>query len=189
MATVEFFYDIGSPYSYLASTRIEAVAADCKAEVRFRPMLLGGLFKSVGNTPPAFMLQKAKYMSRDLQRWADYYGVPFNLRMPPANTLLPMRVLAGMPDEALPAATHTLFHAYWVDGKDATEASVVRDLLGDEAVARAELQEVKDRLRANTEEAVQRGAFGAPTMWVGDEMFFGNDRLPFLEQHLRSVKA
>lgn len=189
MATVEFFYDLASPYTYLASTQIEAIAADCDAVVAWRPFLLGGVFKSTGNTPPAFLPERGRYMARDLHRWIAHYGVAMNNVMPIMNSLLPMRVLAGTPADALPERTHRLFRAYWVDQQDVTDVAVLTDLVGAEAVARAGEQATKDALKATTDEAVRRGAFGAPTFFVADEMYFGNDRLPFVEQHLRRARG
>jgi len=188
MVLVEFFFDVGSPYSYLASTQIAAIVADCGASLRWRPFLVGAVFKSTGNTAPAFNVAKARYMANDLQRWAEYYGVPLRVALPPNSTLLPMRILAGMPDSEQPAAAVRLFHAWWVEGLDFNDLALLTQWFGETAVQRAGEQEVKDRLRLSTEEAVQRGAFGAPTLFVGEEMFFGNDRLPFLEQHLRKFK-
>jgi 2-hydroxychromene-2-carboxylate isomerase len=188
MRTVEFFFDVGSPYSYLASTRIEAIVADCAATLRWRPMLVGAVFQATGNTPPMLVGQKIAWLVRDLERWSAYYGVPLRTLAPPATTLLPMRVLSALHDDDVAAATHRMYHAYWVDGRDLSSPTVLRDLVGAEAVARAAEQATKDRLRATTDEAVRRGVFGAPTVFVGDEMFFGNDRLPFVEQHLRSLR-
>ena len=182
---VEFFYDVGSPYSYLASTRIEAIASDCGATLVWRPMLVGGLFKATNNTPPAFLPARARYLGTDLLRWARFYGVPFHIKMPPMDTLLAMRALSGLPDGDVPAGTHALFKAYWVDDQDLTSPATVAAALGEAAVARASEPDVKARLRATTDEAYARGAFGAPTFFVDDAMYFGNDRLPFVEQHLR----
>lgn len=183
--TLEFFYDVASPYTYLATTQIEAIAADCKAVLVWRPFLLGGVMKATGNKPPAELMPRARYMANDLMRWSKYYGVPMNSLFPIYNSLLPMRVIAGTPDDAIAGVTHAIFRAYWVDQKDVTDVGVLTDLVGAEAVARAAEQTTKDKLRANTDDAVARGAFGAPTFFIGDAMFFGNDRLPFVEQALR----
>jgi 2-hydroxychromene-2-carboxylate isomerase len=185
MRTLEFFYDIGSPYSYLAATRVDAIAADCRATLVWRPFLVGAVFKATENTAPAFNAAKARYMSIDLIRWGTYYDIPFHIRLPPTNTLLPMRVLAGLSEAELPATTMALFHAVWVDQADPADSALLTRLVGPEAVARAEQPDVKAALRATTDEAVRRGAFGAPTFFIGDAMFFGNDRLPFVEQALR----
>lgn len=188
MPTVEFFFDVASPYSYLAATRIEAIAADCGARLVWRPFLLGGVFKLTGNRPPAALVPRGRYMLADLHRWASFYGVPFAMPASfPPNTLLAMRALIALPPERLPAAAHALFHAYWVDGRDLSDPRVLAAATGAEAVARASDPAVKQALIAAVQEAVDRGAFGAPTFFVdGDQMFFGNDRLPFVEQALRA---
>ncbi len=186
MTTLEFFFDIGSPYSYLAAGQVEAVAADCGAALRWRPFLLGGVFKLTGNQPPALLPERGRYMLADLQRWAAFYGVPFHFPDTfPANTLRTMRALTALRPDALPAGAHALFHAYWVDGRDPGDPEVLADVLGLEAAARADDPAVKQALIDTTEEAVRRGAFGAPSFFVGDQLFFGNDRLPFVEQALR----
>ncbi len=187
MPIVDFFYDVGSPYSYLASTQVESIVSDCGATLRWRPFLVGAVFKATQNAAPAFNIAKARYMAEDLQRWAKYYGVPLRMAMPPLNTILPMRVLAGLSEAEVPKATHRLFHAWWVDGVDFSEPTLLSEWFGADAVERAQLPEVKERLRANTDEAVTRGAFGAPTFFIDDQMYFGNDRLPFLEQRLRAL--
>lgn len=181
--TIEFFFDFASPYTYLAATQIEAVAQRAGAELIWRPFLLGGVFKSVGNAPPAVLAPRGAYMLQDLGRWARFYGVP--LRFPstfPVNSLLAMRALQGMSRAERPAAAHRVFHAHWVEDRDISDPAVLTPLLGEAALARANDPEVKDRLRRTTEEAVTRGAFGAPTFFVGETMFFGNDRLQFVEQ-------
>ncbi len=184
---IDFYFDVVSPYSYVASTLIENVAQRCNADLLWNPILLGGIFKAVG-TPNAPGLTHAKkpYMLKDLQRLSRHYRIP--LQMPadfPVRTVLVMRVLSGLPPEQIPLAAHTLFNAYWADNLDIADPEVVASLIGQEAVERAGIQEVKDALFKNTEEAVKRGAFGAPTFFVEDEMFFGHDRLPLLESHLR----
>lgn len=180
---IEFFFDVASPYSYLASTVITEVGARAGAPVRWRPFLLGGVFRAVGNQPPATLAVRAPYMLTDLHRWAQRYGVPF--QMPsffPINSLLPMRALASLPEDALPAAAGAVFRAHWAEGRDPSDPAVLAALIGADAVAAAQSPAVKEHLRANTEEAVARGAFGAPTFFVGAEMYFGNDRLLFVEE-------
>lgn len=188
MKTVEFLFDVVSPFSYLASTRIEAIAADCDAAVTWRPIFLGGVMKATGNRPPASLPARAPYLATDLQRWARFYGVPF--RFPegfPANTLTAMRALVAEPEARWPELAHRLFQAHWGDGRDLSQPEVLTELVGPEAVERAADPAVKARLRALTDAAVDRGVFGAPTFFIDGEMFFGNDRLPFVEQALRDL--
>ena len=103
----------------------------------------------------------------------------------PVRTVLAMRVLCGFNADKIPQAAQTLFKAYWVNNQDIADPEVVASLIGNDAVERAATQEIKDSLFQSTDEAVQRGTFGAPTFFVKDEMFFGHDRLPLLELHLR----
>jgi 2-hydroxychromene-2-carboxylate isomerase len=187
MAAMEFFYDFVSPYSYLASTRVEAEARRVGGEVRFRPFLLGGVYKATGNRAPFEVAAKAKHMWVDLQRWAGRLEVP--LRLPatfPVASLLALRAaLAAERQGRLVPFTHAVFSACWADGKDIASPEVLSALAtsagldGPAVVAAA--PELKAALAAQTQEAVDRGAFGAPTFFVsaasGEEMFVGNDRL------------
>lgn len=195
-SAVEFYFDIGSPYSYLAATRMRGLAERTATDVQWKPFLLGGVFKAIGSGPPASIEPKARYMLADLGRWARRYGV--ELRFPsrfPLNTLKAQRALvaterlghaARVPDLAL-----ALYDAYWVQDRDVSDLSEiarVTEQLGLDPAAIGEAmdeQATKDLLRERTEDAVRRGAFGAPTFFIGDEMFFGNDRLPFVEERLR----
>lgn len=193
-ARCEFFFDYGSPHSYLADSQLVGLASRTGAEVVHRPMLLGGVFKATGNQSPAFESVEAKrsYGGTVLRRYVSRYGVPFRGNpFFPINTLGLMRgaVAAQRRDEF--AAYHpAVFAAFWVEGLDLGDAEVVARVLAgaglDAAVllAAAGDPDVKRALRENTEEAVARGAFGAPTFFVGDEMFFGNDHIPFLEETL-----
>jgi len=181
--SIEFFFDIGSPYTYLSATQIAALEQRTGQAVRWRTFLLGGVFKSVGNLMPAQVQGKAEYMLRDLHRWADRYGVPFSYSpFFPINSLLPMRALTALSDAERPEAALRVFRAYWAEGRNPSIPEVLTELVGAEAVARAESPEIKAALRANTDEAVARGVFGAPIFFVGDEMFFGNDRMDFVEE-------
>jgi 2-hydroxychromene-2-carboxylate isomerase len=191
MKRVELFWDVGSPYTYLATTQIAGLAERTSATVELRPFLLGGVFKATANHMPAEVQAKARYMLQDLDRWRERYGVRFSFpSIFPINSLLPMRVACALEGRDSERFCHAIMAAYWVDGLDAGTEPVVRGVLDGLAldagatVARAQTQEVKDRLRKNTEEAVARGAFGAPTFFVGDQMFWGNDRLDFVEAAL-----
>lgn len=195
--TIEIFYDVGSPYTYLAMTQVEALEARTGATVRLRPFLLGGVFKSTGNSPPAQVAAKARWMREDLERWAAHYGVPYRLSSRfPLNTLATQRALAAAELEggqaALRALTLPLFRAYWVDDRDVSSPEVIADVAnaagldGAALLARASQDDAKQHLRVTTEEAIARGAFGSPSFFVGDSLFFGNDRIPLLEAHFAS---
>jgi len=195
MATeLEFFFDYGSPFSYLADTQLEGLAGRTGAVVSYRPMLLGGVFKETGNSSPISIEAKRKYMNADLERWAKHYGVPapHNPHFP-INTIRLMRGAIAAHRSGVFAAYHrAIFDAFWRDGLNLGDAAVVRGVLeraGLDAVrlaAASEEHAVKDALRVATETAVARGAFGAPTFFVGDQMFWGNDRLLFVEHALKA---
>lgn len=191
--TLEFYYDYGSPYSYLADTQVETIAKRAGAALARKPMLLGGIFKATGNASPMTVEQKSKWSAFDLPMWAKHYGVPFQ-RNPffPVNTLALMRgAAAAQIDGSFERYHPAIYRAMWVDGRnlnDIVEVAAVLTAAGLDAArfgSRIQDQDVKDRLKATTAEAVVRGVFGAPTSFVGDMMFFGNDRLPFVEMALK----
>ena len=192
--TIEFYFDFGSPAAYLAATQLPHIAADTGASLVYKPMLLGGVFLATGNHSPAEIKPKGPYMMTDLKRFASRYGVPF-VHNPnfPINTLLLMRGAAGMqmhqPDR-LADYMAAMWQAMWVDGKNMNDPVTVGGVLqaaGFDPGAVVSLtgqQDVKDQLKAVTQEAVARGVFGAPTMFVGDHMFWGQDRLDFVREAL-----
>jgi len=184
---VEFFFDITSPYSYLATTQFDALLQRCPTELRWRPFLLGGVFKATNNHAPVEVPAKFEFMKKDLTRWARFYGKP--LSMPsrfPLLALLSMRALTSLSYEEMVPAAQRLFTAYWVEDLDVADPEVVGQLIGAPAVEQASNPQIKEILKQTTAEAVERGAFGAPTFFVDDQMFFGNDRLQFLEEYLQS---
>lgn len=191
MATIEFFYDFTSPYSYLASTQIKALADRVGAKLEPKPFALGGVFKAVGTDKiPAENPYKAQYMARDASAWARDYGVPFSFPDNfPANTIKAMRAVLVVEDPALAwKLTEALYRAYWGEGRDISQVDVLSEVLtkvglnAADVLAGTDRPEVKAKLKANGEDAVSRGAFGAPCMFVGDQMFLGNDRLHFVER-------
>ncbi|WP_395505196.1 2-hydroxychromene-2-carboxylate isomerase [Ectopseudomonas hydrolytica] len=193
--TVEFFFDLGSPASYLAHTQLPALCRDSGATLVYRPMLLGAVFQATGNASPAMIPAKGRYMLRDLARFAERYGVPmrFNPHFP-INTLTLMRLLVAVQlhqPEHFDDALQALFQAIWVDGVNMGDPAKVTEVLTaagfDAQALQAQIaeQQVKDALKASTEEAVKRGVFGAPTCFVDGEMFFGQDRLEFVREALR----
>jgi 2-hydroxychromene-2-carboxylate isomerase len=194
MRRFEFFFDYGSPYSYLADSRLPALAERTGAEVRYRPMLLGGVFKATGNSSPVADPCQAKraYGALELQRWVAHLGVPFRGNPHfPINTLLLMRTAVAAQRAGVFEPFHrAVYPAFWAEGENLGEPEVVARIAEKAGLDARGLLEaagdsaVKAELRATTEEAVARGAFGAPTFFVGDEMFFGNDRLDFVERAL-----
>ncbi len=193
MATLEFFYDFVSPYSYLASTRVEAEAARVGGTVRFRPFLLGGVFNATGNRAPIENPAKGRHLATDLGRWAKRLGVPFAWPAQfPLLTVLPLRAaFAAERAGKLVPYTHAMFRAYWAEGRDISSPGVVQEAAAsaglDGAALVAEAPGFKEALKAQTQEAVDRGSFGAPTFFVGEEMFIGNDRLDFAIEALADV--
>lgn len=197
--TVEFFFDLGSPTTYLAWTQLPAICAAAGATLIYRPMLLGGVFQATGNASPVTVPAKGKYMLTDLARYAQRYGVPlrFNPHFP-INTLALMRGAVGLQmrePQRFDDYVAAMFKAIWVEGRNMGDPMVVADALtqaGFDAQAVLALTAdpaVKDALKSNTEEAVRRGAFGAPTMFVGDILFFGQDRLDFIREALAAESA
>lgn len=192
--TVEFFFDFGSPTAYLAWTQLPQLAADCGAELKYRPMLLGGIFKATGNASPAAVPAKGRWMHTDMARWAQRYGVPLAQNPHfPINTLTLMRGAVGLQlqqPELFERYCQVVFSAMWQQPRNLGDAAVLAQVLGaagfdaEPFMALVSDPEVKAALVANTEEAVARGVFGAPTCFVGDAMFFGQDRLEFVREEL-----
>lgn len=185
---IEFFFDIASPYSFLAALQIPRL--EKLAEVEWRPFLIGGVFKASGNLMPAANPVKGQYMFQDLRRLFAYYGEPF--RFPsrfPMNSLQAMRCITALPADQRPAATLALYRAYWGEDRDLADPAVLSELLGADVVARASDEGVKAELKAATEDAASRGAFGAPTFFVGKDMYFGEDRVFLIEHALEQKKA
>ncbi len=191
---LEYWFDFSCPYAYIGSTQIERIAERAHTSVSWRPMLLGGVFNAIGE-PATMAPAKMAHNARDMTRWADRRGVP--LEMPPGHpirTVRALRALLSLPESMWPAAIHSLYRAYWVDGGGIDRADVIERALeragvtGD-ALARARTANddpaIKEQLRVRTEEAVARGAFGAPTIFADDQMFFGQDRLGMVGAALR----
>jgi 2-hydroxychromene-2-carboxylate isomerase len=192
--TVDFYFDFGSPASYLAATQLPRLCADADAELVWKPMLLGGVFQATGNHSPATIVAKGPYMVTDLARFARRYGVPLNHNPHfPINTLLLMRGATGMqmhqPDR-FRAYVDAVYHAMWVEPRNLNDPETVGAVLQaagfdpGKLLALANAPDVKEQLKVATQEAVQRGVFGAPTMFVGNQMFWGQDRLDFVQEAL-----
>lgn len=191
---LEFFFDVGSPASYLAWTQVPGVRQRTGATLRYRPMLLGGVFKATGNASPAAVPAKGRHSGVDMQRFARRYGVTLTMNPHfPVNTLMAMRLATAAVDgEQRDTVLAALFEGLWLHEKNLADIQVLGQTLAEagldpeEWAARAQDQAVKDRLKTTTEEAVARGVFGAPTFFVGEDMFFGQDRLDFVEEALQA---
>lgn len=192
--TVDFYFDFGSPAAYLAYTQLPKLVAETGATVVMKPMLLGGVFQATGNRPPISVPLKGSYLFQDLNRYAKRYSVPFNMNPHfPINTITLMRAASGLQlqnDTRFDLYCATIFKAIWVEFKNMNDLAAVGAVLhgagfdGAAMLALSSLQEVKDLLKTQTQAAVDRGIFGAPTFFVGDEMFWGQDRLEFVREAL-----
>ncbi|MGH8380074.1 2-hydroxychromene-2-carboxylate isomerase [Pseudomonas sp.] len=192
--TVEFFFDLGSPASYLAWTQLPALCARHAALLVYRPMLLGGVFQATGNASPVMVPAKARYVFVDFQRYAKRYGV--TLAFPPGfpiNTLGLMRGTIAVQlfqPERFEAYLNAVFPAMWAQQRNLGDPQVLATVLQEAGFDPEQYQawtadpQVKAALKDATEEAVRRGAFGAPTCFVGEQMFFGQDRLEFVAEAL-----
>ena len=199
MAVVEFFFDCSSPWTYLAFTRIQPVAARTGARIEWKPILVGGIFNAVNrevyerraNPDP----RKARYSGKDLQDWARLTGLKIIMPPPvfPVRATLAMRcALAAQEEGKVVEFSRSCFQSYWSDIQDISQPEVLAavcvaaNLDADRILERAGAAEIKDRLRANTDDVIARGGFGSPTMFVnGTDMFFGNDRMELVEAALR----
>lgn len=194
MKKLEFFYDYGSPYSFLANAVMPDLTSNHDAELIYRPMLLGGVFKATGNRSPMMETVEAKraYGGEVMRRTAEMCGVEMSMNPHfPINTLGLMRLAVAAQREAVFDAFHAAaYPAFWQRGLDLGDVAVQSKFLSDlgldanALLARAGDDDVKGELRGNTEEAVTRGAFGAPTFFLDGEMFFGVDHLPHLIRRL-----
>jgi 2-hydroxychromene-2-carboxylate isomerase len=192
--SLEFFFDFRSPYSYLAHHKLPCLGGD----IVFRPMNVLTVMKSVNNTPTTVTCKvKGAYANADLGRWAKKYGVPIkgaDMRKMDAEAHL-RAVLAAPSTEAAAAVVSTLFDACWGEGKTlASSAEIIKHLSAagvdtSGLAERIDSQATVDALEANCKEAAERGVFGSPTILIGDAMFFGNDRLEFVREHLAAASA
>lgn len=192
--TVEFYFDLISPPSYLAFTQLPEIAALTGAEIVWKPVLVGAIHKATGNTAPIAVPAKGRYLMEDLKRFARRYGVPFELNPHfPFSTLLHQRIATGLlrtDANDFERYVSSMFEAIWVEGLDVSEPAAIAELLTDleidaqAAIGLAGEQWVKDALRQTNDEAVERGAFGVPTFFVGERMFWGQDRLDFVREAL-----
>ena len=195
-ASFDFYFDFGSLASYLAHTQLPRISAETGAKPQMYPMLLGGVFQATGNASPMAVPAKGRYVFIDMKRFADDYGVPLvmNPHFPIITTTL-MRAataLQAQGDEAFQRYMDAIYRAIWVEALNMNDPGVVSEVLSragfDPAavLAMANEQATKDKLKAVTLHAVERGVFGAPTFFVGDQMYWGQDRI---EQVIQALKA
>ena len=194
---VEFYFDCSSPWTYLAFHAIQPLAREVGAEIAWKPILVGGVFNAVNQTVYESRARpnprKQAYMLRDLQAWARLYGlrIVFPPTVFPVNSVRCMRGAFHALDEGklVPYAT-AAFEAYFGDDRDLARDDVLSAIATragldpGRLLAAATSDDAKARLRTNTDELIARGGFGSPSLFVGDEMFFGNDRLPLVRAAL-----
>lgn len=197
MKSVEFYFDLGSPYSYLAYYRLLQIAEQQEFQIVYKPILLGGVFKATGNRSPIEIPVKGVYSILDMQRWAEYYQIPMQMNPHfPMNTLTLMRILTGVQLlhlEKFEQVLKLLFDAMFGTPQNLNEPTVLAEVLKpsgfsvEDIMSMVQSDVVKQKLITETEQAIQRGIFGAPTFFVGDEMYWGQDRLHFVEQALNKA--
>jgi len=194
--TVEFWFDVGSPAAYLAWHRLPKIAKEAGAQIDYRPMLLGGVFQATSNQSPMMVPAKGKWMQRDLARFARRGGTEFRHNPHfPINTLTLMRgavALQMQGDARMLPYVDAVYRAIWADERNMNDPQVVGAVLQQAGfdpqalLALTAEPEVKERLKTVTAEAVQRGVFGAPTFFVDGEMYWGQDRLDWVEEALKT---
>jgi 2-hydroxychromene-2-carboxylate isomerase len=191
---LEFFFDVGSPTAYLAYTQLPFLATACDAQLVMQPMLLGGVFKATGNASPVTVPAKGVWMHADLARWAARYQVAYQHNSYfPINTLALMRIITAIQlnqPEKLFDVLDVIFKAMWANNQNMADPAIVKRVFSENGLnadglfAQSTHDTVKARLMSVTEQAVQRGVFGAPSMFVNGELFFGQDRLEFVREAL-----
>ena len=199
---VEFHFDFGSPNAYLAHLVIPAIERRTGVAFTYVPVLLGGVFKATGNVSPAVSLRgiknKPEYEALETRRFMAKHGITRFARNPhfPVNTLQIMRcAVAAMRLRCFERTVHEVYRHMWAEPKKMDDPEVIRAALAESALPADELIElagdpsVKQELLGNTERSVARGTFGAPTFFVGDEIFFGKDRLREVEEEIEAQKA
>lgn len=198
MTTLEVFFDISSPWTYLAFENLQAMQAEIGFDIRWRPFLVGGVFNTVNPTVyqsrEAPVPAKAAYLKKDLADWARLAGLKilFPPTVFPVNSVKALRGCLWLePQGLLVEFARGCFEAYWRDDRDISQDAVLAQICGGLEIDFAAFQagiaeaEVKDQLRANTDELIARGGFGSPTMFLREDMYFGNDRLPLIKAALQ----
>lgn len=202
MAHLEFFFDLSSPWTRLAFHNVQAILHETNATVTWKPFLVGGVFNAVNDSVYAGRANpdapKNRHTGRWLKDWARLAGVPMNFPSPhhPVKSVHAMRVCCALEDDqdALLRFAGAAFHAYFADQRNLDDPAVLADVAnacgldGAAIIARTQDDDVKQRLRANTQAVIDRGGFGSPTMFVdGERIYFGNDQLPLVRQALLSA--
>jgi len=198
MHIIEFYFDVSSPWTYLAFEAIQPIAAREDVTFTWKPILVGGVFNTVN--PSVYenrekpVPAKARYYQKDLRDWAEFVGV--EIGQPPVFPVNSVRVMRGacvaLEQGVLVPYARRAFQRYWTELADISQEEELRLIAADagldpdDVVSKVTDQRYKDLLRQNTDELIERGGFGSPTMFLdGDDMYFGNDRIPLLEWRLK----
>jgi 2-hydroxychromene-2-carboxylate isomerase len=194
MKQIEFYFDLGSPYSYLGFYQIQKIAKQHQAQLVWKPILLGGVFKATGNSSPMTVPAKARYSMVDMQRWSNLWDISIQMNPYfPINTLNLMRIIAAVQlyrPECFLTVLNALFDAMFGHPQNLNDMDILMSLIESLGFSAEQVQiwlsddQVKLQLKQMTEEAIERGVFGAPTWFVGNEMFWGVDHLHFVEMEL-----
>ena len=195
MKVIEFYFDVGSPYSYIGFHRFQHIAEQYQAEIIWKPMLLGGVFKATGNSSPMAVPAKARYSMIDLQRWAKLWQIPVQMNPYfPINTLQLMRLITAVqlfqPEVFLNVLTG-IFNAMFGQPRNLNDLNELIQLMQELGLEVAQVkswledEKVKSELKVITEEAIARGVFGAPSWFVNDELYWGVDHLHFVEDAIQ----
>lgn len=190
---IDFYYDFISPASYLAWTQLPELCKRTGAVIHYKPVLLGGVFKAIGNTSPATIPAKWTWFKKDLERHAQHYGVPYVLNPHFIfSTVSAMRgAIWALEAGQIEAYNRAMFTAAWAEGKDLSSADVLAEVLGTAGfdapvvIQAMALPQNKSALIEASNAAAARGVFGAPTFFVDGELYFGQDRLEWVERALR----
>lgn len=201
MPKLEFFFDCSSPWTYLAFHEIEDLAEETSANLIWKPFLVGGVFNSVNpsvyQSREAPVVPKARYMKKDLQDWARYRGIAIGWpEVFPVNSVKAMRgAFLAIDKNCIGVYAKEVFKTYWGELQDISQDQVLRKIVHsvnlneDEFFQAISRQEYKDKLRNNTEELIERGGYGTPTMFVNEtDMYFGQDRLSLVRKALEEAK-
>lgn len=200
--SIDFYFDCSSPWTYLGFHRMVALADELGVEVNWKPILVGGVFNAVNPSVQANrdnpVEAKVAYQSKDMADWAAHAGITITWppTVFPVNSVKAMRgCLVAAAQDKLVDFARAAFEAYWGADRDISQDEVMGDISASAGLDGAALleacgrDEIKGALRANTEELIARGGFGSPTIFVGDDMYFGNDRLPLVREAIRAARA
>ena len=191
--TVTFCFDFGSPYSYLAYNYLSPIK-EAGAQIDLKPVLLGGIFKATGNQPPATVQKKGEYMFKDIQRWANKLDISFKMNPYfPILTVPHMRgAILAQKKDILEDYMQSMFDSMWLKGLNLNDQEILTKVASESGIDPNDFaegissDEIKDELRVNTQFAIDKGAFGVPTYFLENEMFWGIDSIKFLLDSLKN---